>query len=363
MIRAKLRQFALDLLRRALRSPEGQRMIVDAMANARAPAPEVDPAGWSLLAREYPDLGAAPAPSSTAAPAPIFITARFRSGSTLLWNLFRQLPECTAYYEPLNERRWFDPASRGARVDASHRQVEDYWREYEGLDQLASCFQTDWNERRLYMDGQAFDPNLLAYVRALIDHASGRPVLQFNRVDFRLPWLKRHFPTATIVHLARHPRDSWYSTLMSPERCPRELSIEQFARYDELYLLAWRNDLQIAFPLLRDPALTHPYQLYYCLWKLSYAFGVTQADYHLTYESLTADPAKQIASLLAKLNMNPAAAADLAKLVQPGRQRAWLDYADESWFQRQESLCELLFQEYYPDQRGFPTATEAIAVC
>src|SRR5262245_10101110 len=43
---------------------------------------------------------------------PIFITARFRSGSTLIWNLFRHLSGVTAYYEPLNERKWFDPVTR-----------------------------------------------------------------------------------------------------------------------------------------------------------------------------------------------------------------------------------------------------------
>jgi hypothetical protein len=31
---------------------------------------------------------------------PIFITARFRSGSTLLWNMFRRLRGYRAYYEP-----------------------------------------------------------------------------------------------------------------------------------------------------------------------------------------------------------------------------------------------------------------------
>ena len=47
---------------------------------------------------------------------PIFITARFRTGSTLLWNIFRHIEGCTAYYEPFNERRWFDAAhSRVAR--------------------------------------------------------------------------------------------------------------------------------------------------------------------------------------------------------------------------------------------------------
>jgi hypothetical protein len=38
-------------------------------------------------------------------PAPVFVTGRFRSGSTLMWSLFRNVPGCTAFYEPLNERR------------------------------------------------------------------------------------------------------------------------------------------------------------------------------------------------------------------------------------------------------------------
>jgi hypothetical protein len=33
------------------------------------------------------------------------------------------LPGCTAYYEPFNERRWFDPRTRGERVDATRRNV------------------------------------------------------------------------------------------------------------------------------------------------------------------------------------------------------------------------------------------------
>ena len=62
----------------------------------------------------------------------VIVTGRFRSGSTLLWNLFRQAGGFTAYYEPLNERRWFDPTARGDRTDSTHRNVSDYWREYDG---------------------------------------------------------------------------------------------------------------------------------------------------------------------------------------------------------------------------------------
>ena len=35
----------------------------------------------------------------------IFLTSRFRSGSTALWSAFRLLDDVTAYYEPFNERR------------------------------------------------------------------------------------------------------------------------------------------------------------------------------------------------------------------------------------------------------------------
>jgi hypothetical protein len=66
----------------------------------------------------YPDLARFEAADAPAGPAPIFVTGRFRSGSTLLWNIFRHIDGCTSYYEPLNERRWFDPGRRGDRIDA-----------------------------------------------------------------------------------------------------------------------------------------------------------------------------------------------------------------------------------------------------
>lgn len=106
------------------------------------------------------------------------ITARFRSGSTPLWNLFRHVEGCTAYYEPLNERRWFEAGHRGKRVDPAHRGVEDYWREYDGLADLATVYRESWVRRHLYMDASFWDPHLQAYVGRLIEHAHGRPLLQ-----------------------------------------------------------------------------------------------------------------------------------------------------------------------------------------
>src|SRR5262249_12587557 len=144
----------------------------------------------------------------------ILITARFRSGSTLLWNIFRHVDGCVAFYEPFNERRWFDPACRGQHVDPSHKQVDDYAREYEGFEQLAEYYRDEWIGRNLFMDEASWDPAMKQYVDLLINEAPGRPILQFNRIDFRLPWMRRHYPAAKIVHLYRHPRDQWCSSLL-----------------------------------------------------------------------------------------------------------------------------------------------------
>ena len=92
----------------------------------------------------FDGLGAAKTESSTRLRDDIiFISGRFRSGSTLLWEIFRNIPLVTAYYEPFNERRWFDIASRGTRVDATHLNVTEYWSEYDGLGILSQYYDED----------------------------------------------------------------------------------------------------------------------------------------------------------------------------------------------------------------------------
>lgn len=103
------------------------RRCQDGSSNRSAPPRFPD----ALLARQpYPWLGRSN--RRAAGPPPVFVTARFRTGSTLLWNIFRHVDDCTAYYEPLNERRWFDHSLRREWVDPTHTGVEDYWREYDG---------------------------------------------------------------------------------------------------------------------------------------------------------------------------------------------------------------------------------------
>jgi hypothetical protein len=202
----------------------------------------------------------------------VFITARFRSGSALLWNLFRHVGGCTAYYEPLNERQWFNPATRGQHRDPTHRQVDDYWREYQGLEAFTDYYRSSWIDCRLFMDAGCRDIGLKRYIQTLIDHARGRAVLQFNRMDFRLPWLRYHFPGAKIVHLYRHPRDQWCSVLRGMTCYTSEHPVDQFWDHDGFYLRRWCADLQYVFPFLDEADVSHAYELHYSLWRLSYLF-------------------------------------------------------------------------------------------
>jgi hypothetical protein len=331
----------LHVLRKVSATDDGRDIAAETLRGTLAPPAEVCRGLASCAEPPYEDLGQPDWDSHPVLRADaVFITARFRSGSTLLWNLFRHVEGCTAYYEPLNERRWFDPAARGDRVDTTHRKVEDYWREYDGLADLGRHYREEWISRSLLMDEHAWDPDLRRYVEVLIERAPGRPVLQFNRIDFRLPWFRRHFPAARIVHLVRHPRDQWCSSLLDVKRFPPDGHVRDFAAHDGFYLLTWARDLRHHFPFLDERAATHPYQLFYYLWKLSYLFGRKYAHHSLAYEHLLADPEGQLRELFAALDLERYDLDRLKRLIVPPAVGKWKEYADDAWFRRHEAACE-----------------------
>lgn len=345
-VRSPLRRVLFALLDRIGRTDDAKAIAATTLQGLLNGQHRLVQVGQPLTEFPYPEL-ANPLPQRTSHRTDVvLITARFRSGSTLLWNLFRNIDGVTAYYEPLNERRWFDPSRRGERIDRTHRNVADYWREYEGLAELGRYYQERWIDQQLLMGSDHWDPLLKRYVEVLVERARGRPVLQFNRVDFRLPWLRKHFPGARLVHLYRHPRDQWCSCFPDGEYFPAEGTLAAFAPYDHYYLLNWVRDLRYHFPFLEAQGIEHPYQLFYLLWKLSYLFGRQYAHYSLAYERLVDQPREEIPRLLTTLGIAHYDLDRLCALVDRGAQGKWQKYAPDAWFRKHEIFCESLLADW-----------------
>ncbi len=348
-VRWRLRRSFFAFLNRAFATDDGKQVLAASLDGLLAPPALTLSPGASSRRQPYPDLPTvAPARSSSVRGAgPLFITARFRTGSTLLWNLFRHVEGHTAYYEPFNERRWFDRSHRGSHTDASHLNVTDYWREYNGLDGLNVLYDEEWVWKHLYMEPAFWNPAMRRFIEILVERAPGRAVLQFNHVDFRLPWLRGSFPEARIVHLYRHPRDQWVSSLFG-SRFPLDGDIASFEACDRFYLRSWARDLKYRFPFLDERGVSHPYALFYYIWKLSYLFGVRYSDYSLAFEDLAADPKAELRRLLDAVGgATPVNVTELASLVAPPEIGRWRHYADDAWFRRHEILCEEVLNRFF----------------
>lgn len=346
-IRMSLRARFFQVLQRAVSTEDGRLALTDTLRDQLAwRRDELDP-----LSVEPPpyELGTASnGPSVAERDDIVLISGRFRSGSTLLWNLFRNIPGCVSYYEPFNERRWFDPTSRGEQVDDSHRGVDTYWQEYEGCEHLGELYNDQWQERGFHMSAGDWDPQMKQFIEELVAcSGSRRPVLQFNRVDFRLPWLRQTFPNATILHVHRHPRDQWCSVIQKNDRFPPDGKMADFADADRFYTGRWARDLKYRFPFLDERTVEHPYQLHYFLWKLSYLYGKSYSDCSLSFDELVTQPEATLLRLLNTCEIDVAHVEPLSSLISPPPLGKWKNYADDAWFRRHESRCEDVLAEFF----------------
>jgi len=209
----------------------------------------------------------------------IFISGRFRSGTSLLWHLFEQLDGYCAWYEPLHPELL-------SHIDvvkpkADHKGIQDYWRSYREKPAFREHYQPEFGFQDLYLPANQSWDGLKMYLEHLIElSAPDVPVLQMNRVDLRLAWLKQYFPQATVLHIYRDPKALWHSSrkhldekLRSDESCA-----------DAYDLMQWSVSLSEVFPMLSPESGRHGYYRHYMIYALSHMMAKSHADHQFSLE-------------------------------------------------------------------------------
>lgn len=203
----------------------------------------------------------------------IFISGRFRSGSSFMWQLFDRLPEYCAWYEPLHPQLLTAIDHTSARED--HVGVEDYWSAYRNHPDFRDTYRSTFATEQLYLEASDEAPELEQYINHLVELSAPQiPVLQFNRMDLRLPWLKAKFPQAVVIHTDRNSLQLYHSQR-------RHISVEQ--RHDPDYwdayeLVPWCWALSEVMPFLLANEQSHAFYRCYLLHRLSSLLAARHAD-------------------------------------------------------------------------------------
>ena len=141
---------------------------------------------------------------------------------------------------------------------------------------------------------------------------------------------------------------------MDIRRFPKESKLGDFGPFDGFYLLSWGRDLRRYFPFLTLDADSHPYELFYQIWKLSYLFGKRYSDLSVSFEQILDKPRESIRDILKAMSFEDSDYRDLHLLVEPVQTGRWTKYAGHDWFSAIETRVENVMESFI--QRRLPYA-------
>ena len=242
----------------------------------------------------------------------IFISGRFRSGTSMLWNLFNQLPQYCAWYEPLHQNllKHID----FVKPQTDHIGIKDYWGTYRGIGELEKFHQAQFGYQQLFLEKHDKWPDLANYIKHLIKQSHNKtPVLQFNRMDLRLSWLKNNFPSAIIINIERQPYPLWVS---SRKHIQTDANKNNESFHDAYDLMQWSVELSKHFPMLQLSNNRNSYYRHYFIWKLSKQMAQANADIHLSLENDFLNTQNGVTTLASQLNWNQETISTVQKLIQ-----------------------------------------------
>ena len=240
---------------------------------------------------------------------PIFITGRFRSGTSFLWQVFNELEGYCAWYEPLHPQLL--SAIKHVKPKCDHVGINDYWQSYRDKPEFESAYSMQFATKQLYLEAEDEYDELEAYINCLIDLSETEvPVIQFNRVDFRLPWLKAKFPEAKIIHIERNALQLYYS-----QRKHIDLMHRDEAHYWDAYeLMPWCYALQPQFPFLISTDIDHAFYSFYMIYQLSKLMAAEHCDVSITLDSQVFQSNKFIDKLASVVDLSNVQKAQIKSL-------------------------------------------------
>lgn len=230
----------------------------------------------------------------------VFVTGDFSSGSTLLFNLFRASDAFHCLYEPLHEYL-LEYLVWPLQVNPHHPNTVDYFGGFRGFRRIPRLFDPTWATKRLYMDRALPVPRLRRYLEYLVDTSLERRcavMLKFNRMCFRLGWLKHRFPEARIIHVRRDMDSQWQSLVRRAQENHGREDVGQ----DSVHFSSFRmglncDELAGQFPELAAEANSSGYERFCRYWKLSDREQSKFADLTVTLESLRSDLATPLGEI------------------------------------------------------------------
>lgn len=251
---------------------------------------------------------------------PIFIHSLFRTGSTYVWNKFRQYEEYYCYYEPFHQEManlekgkidiWGYDKSCTQWMRHPDLKV-GYLHEYEKLLEHGvkgvPFFKKSFSFDDFFNTSE--NPDQKKYIDFLLENAGDKtPVLQFNRSALRISWFKRNYPDALHLYLVRGPGHQFHSYIDMYERNKLDsfLTMDLIVsgvnrRIEPFNLLASRipifeyhsdlflDEKFIYSRLLPVYGTDEKYYIFYFIWFLSLIENALNADFLLNIDLLSTD--------------------------------------------------------------------------
>jgi hypothetical protein len=137
------------------------------------------------------------------------------------------------------------------------------------------------------------------------------------------------------------------------------LTLEAFAQHDGFYLMRWAKDLKYYFPFLDLSPSSHPYGLFYQIWRLSYAFGALYADLSISLEKIVAAPREAVERIMGTFNVVDYDLATLVAAISPSATRRASTAENDALFGRIETQVDSELAQLLGPRDREPAASRA----